>query len=70
MPQKTKQTPGGFRFNMSEKQFKTKLETIKHRYSIMYAFAQKQEGFNDLDLITPEEFAEDLIVMRDFVLTR
>ena len=68
MSQKTKQT-GGFRFNMTEKQLKAKLEAIKHRYAIMYAFAQKQQGFQELDLITPEEYAEDLIVMRDFVLS-
>jgi len=55
---------------MTEKQLKAKLEAIKHRYAIMYAFAQSHEGFKELDLITPEEYAEDLIVMRDFVLTR
>jgi hypothetical protein len=69
MPQKTKQK-SGFSFNMTEKQFKEKIETIKHRYAIMYAFAQSHEGFKELDLITPEEYAEDLIVMRDFALSR
>lgn len=56
-----------FKTLMTEQEFKEKLDTIAHRYAVMYPFAILLKDFKDLELITPQDFAHDITVIRDFV---
>lgn len=64
-PQKNQET--SIQHLMTAEQLKVRLERIKYHYTLMYPFAAKHPKFDELDFLTPEDFAEDVTVMRDFI---
>lgn len=59
-----------FAHYMTVEEFKEKIDTINHRYAIMYAFASELPEFKKLDVVSPADFAHDTTVIRDFVTSK